>query len=221
MKKDVNGKETVAHIFEVSVLSSIIQEGREARKSDPCLTRFPSWLLSHPSSTTSLTLSLSMVGFSQYTTQLSVDTKPSLMTPVEGNDSGNLVPVQMIFCLKQKNAKKINSHRWLFNAIGRQLKPEVCILIDAGTKPGPKSLYYLWEAFYKWVDIARFSDKSSMARSLGNSLTLSTLTIGRLTERQLHVSPHSDKNLGGACGEIHAMLNKGKKLINPLVAAQK
>lgn len=130
MKKEVDGKETVAHIFE-------------------------------------------------YTTQLSVDSKPSLMTPQEGNEAGNLVPVQMIFCLKQKNSKKINSHRWLFNAIGKQLNPEVCILIDAGTKPGPKSLYYLWEAFY------------------------------------------NDKNLGGACGEIHAMLKSGKKLINPLVAAQK
>jgi chitin synthase len=85
----------------------------------------------------------------------------------------------MIFCLKQKNSKKINSHRWLFNAFGRILNPEVCILLDAGTKPGPKSLLYLWEGFY------------------------------------------NDKDLGGACGEIHAMLGKGwKNLLNPLVAAQ-
>jgi chitin synthase len=85
----------------------------------------------------------------------------------------------MIFCLKQKNSKKINSHRWLFNAFGRILNPEVCILLDAGTKPGPRSLLYLWEAFY------------------------------------------NDKDLGGACGEIHAMLGRGwRKLLNPLVAAQ-
>ena len=85
----------------------------------------------------------------------------------------------MIFCLKQKNSKKINSHRWLFNAFGRILNPEVCILLDAGTRPGPKSLLALWEAFY------------------------------------------NDKDLGGACGEIHAMLGKGwRNLLNPLVAAQ-
>lgn len=54
----------------------------------------------------------------------------------------------MIFCLKQKNSKKINSHRWLFNAFSRILNPEVVILLDAGTKPGPKSLLSLWEAFY-------------------------------------------------------------------------
>lgn len=31
---------------------------------------------------------------------------------------------------------------------------------------------------------------------------------------------YNDENLGGACGEIHAMLKGGKKLLNPLVAAQ-
>ena len=60
----------------------------------------------------------------------------------------------------------------------RYPQPEICVLIDAGTKPGRKSIYYLWEAFY------------------------------------------NDPNLGGCCGEIHAMLEGGKKLINPLVAAQ-
>lgn len=84
-----------------------------------------------------------------------------------------------MFCLKQRNSKKINSHRWLFNAFGRILNPEVCVLLDAGTKPGSKSILALWEAFY------------------------------------------NDKNLGGACGEIHTMLGKGgKNLVNPLVAAQ-
>lgn len=82
--------------------------------------------------------------WSQYTTLLSVSPKPELVRPSPG-DKDNLVPVQMLLCLKQKNQKKINSHRWLFNAVGRHLEPEVCILIDAGTKPGSRSLYYLWE----------------------------------------------------------------------------
>jgi chitin synthase len=115
MKKDVDGKETVAHVFE-------------------------------------------------YTTQLSVTANQQLIRPTD--DSSSFPPVQMMFCLKQKNTKKINSHRWLFNAFGRLLNPEVCILLDAGTKPGPKSLLSLWEGFY------------------------------------------NDKDLGGACGEIHAMLGK-------------
>jgi chitin synthase len=129
MKRQVDGKDTVAHIFE-------------------------------------------------YTTQLSVDSKPQLVLPAPGEDELNLVPVQIILIVKAKNQKKINSHRWVFNALGRMLNPEVCILIDAGTKPGRKSLYYLWQAFYN--------------------------------------NPY----LGGACGEIHAQIDGGKKLLNPLVAAQ-
>ncbi|KAF9483925.1 glycosyltransferase family 2 protein [Pholiota conissans] len=113
----------------------------------------------------------------EYTTQLSVDATPQLVLPQPG-DQNNLVPVQIILVLKAKNQKKINSHRWLFNAIGKILNPEICVLIDAGTKPGHKSIYYLWEAFY------------------------------------------NNPNLGGCCGEIHAMIKGGKKLLNPLVAAQ-
>jgi chitin synthase len=113
----------------------------------------------------------------EYTTQLSIDPTPALVIPKEG-DRNNLVPVQTIFCLKQQNSKKINSHRWLFNAVSRLLNPNVIILIDAGTKPSSRSLYELWNAF------------------------------------------HNNRNLGGACGEIHAMLKGGKKLWNPLVAAQ-
>ncbi|WVF72834.1 hypothetical protein IAT40_007652 [Kwoniella sp. CBS 6097] len=128
LKKEVDGKPTVAHIFE-------------------------------------------------YTTQLSIDATPQLVQPHPG-DPNNLVPVQIIFCLKADNSKKINSHRWLFNALGKQLNPEICVLLDAGTKPGHKAIYHLWEAFY------------------------------------------NNPNLGGACGEIHAMIKGGKKLLNPLVAAQ-
>ncbi|KAK9459399.1 chitin synthase-domain-containing protein [Lipomyces oligophaga] len=129
LRKDIDGRETVAHIFE-------------------------------------------------YTTQFCVTEHQELLRPIEG-DPSNLPPVQMIFCLKQKNSKKINSHRWLFKAIGETIDPEVCILLDAGTKPNSKSLLALWEAFY------------------------------------------NDKNLGGACGEIHAMLGPhNRNLLNPLVATQ-
>lgn len=87
-------------------------------------------------------------------------------------------PVQLLFCLKEKNQKKINSHRWFFQAFGEALQPNVCVLIDAGTRPGKDSIYKLWKAF--------------------------------------DVNPHC----GGACGEIKAMLEHGKNLINPLVATQ-
>lgn len=65
---------------------------------------------------------------------------------LEGADRG-IVPVQLIFCLKEKNQKKINSHRWFFNAFGPILQPNVCVLLDVGTMPGPTSIYHLWKAF--------------------------------------------------------------------------
>lgn len=55
--------------------------------------------------------------------------------------------MQIIFCLKEKNQKKINSHRWFFNAFGPILQPNVCVLLDVGTRPGPSSIYHLWKAF--------------------------------------------------------------------------
>ena len=58
-----------------------------------------------------------------------------------------MFPVQLIFSLKEKNQKKINSHRWFFNAFGPILKPNVCVLLDVGTQPGPTSIYHLWKAF--------------------------------------------------------------------------
>jgi len=112
------------------------------------------------------------------------------------------VPVQIMFCLKEKNQKKINSHRsvssypgcgsvyccltgyipfrWFFNAFGPILDPNVCVLLDVGTQPGDTSIYHLWKAF----DI--------------------------------------NSNVGGACGEIVAMKGTWGKdlLMNPLVAAQ-
>jgi len=109
----------------------------------------------------------------EYTTQMTVDIKKNVVQVKKGN-----TPVQMLFCLKEKNQKKINSHRWFFQAFGSVLDPNICVLIDAGTKPGKDSIYQLWKAF----------DLEPMC--------------------------------AGACGEIKAMLNHGKTLINPLVAAQ-
>jgi chitin synthase len=109
----------------------------------------------------------------EYTTQMTCEIKRGVVNVKKG-----VTPVQMLFCLKEKNQKKINSHRWFFQAFGAVLDPNICVLIDAGTKPGRDSIYHLWKAF----------DLEPMC--------------------------------AGACGEIKAMLDHGKKLINPLVATQ-
>ncbi|WVR06545.1 hypothetical protein IAU60_003576 [Kwoniella sp. DSM 27419] len=78
----------------------------------------------------------------QYTTSFAISGDLNFKYPDKG-----IVPCQIIFCLKEKNAKKINSHRWFFNAFAPLLSPNVCVLLDVGTRPEPKSLYYLWKAF--------------------------------------------------------------------------
>jgi chitin synthase len=55
--------------------------------------------------------------------------------------NSGMVPTQIILVIKQKNAKKINSHKWFFNAVCEVINPEVTMLLDVGTKPTEKSLY--------------------------------------------------------------------------------
>lgn len=55
--------------------------------------------------------------------------------------------VEVTFAGADCQAKKINSHRWFFNAFAPLLQPVVCILLDVGTMPKPKSIYHLWKTF--------------------------------------------------------------------------
>ncbi|KAH8982703.1 chitin synthase-domain-containing protein [Lactarius akahatsu] len=78
----------------------------------------------------------------EYTTSFAIDPNLHFKYPDKG-----IVPAQIIFCMKEKNQKKINSHRWFFNALGPLLQPNICVLLDVGTRPGHKSIYYLWKTF--------------------------------------------------------------------------
>ncbi|KAJ7647384.1 glycosyltransferase family 2 protein [Roridomyces roridus] len=78
----------------------------------------------------------------EYTTSFAIDANLKFRYPDKG-----IVPTQVIFCMKEKNQKKINSHRWAFNAFCPLLQPNVCVLLDVGTLPGPTAIYRLWKAF--------------------------------------------------------------------------
>ncbi|KAJ1550048.1 Chitin synthase, class 1, partial [Cladochytrium tenue] len=84
----------------------------------------------------------------EYTAQKFLDPAVNVWGGADG-----MQPMQLIFCLKEKNAKKINSHRWFFN-FAAAINPRVCVLIDVGTKPSSSSLYYLWDSFYQNEQIA-------------------------------------------------------------------
>lgn len=76
----------------------------------------------------------------ELTTQVSIDSNLDYV-------SKDIVPVQMVFCLKEENKKKINSHRWLFSAFCPVLQPSVVTLIDVGTRLNDTAIYHLWKVF--------------------------------------------------------------------------
>ncbi|KND91637.1 Chitin synthase 2 [Tolypocladium ophioglossoides CBS 100239] len=102
----------------------------------------------------------------EYTTQVSLDSDLKF----KGAEKG-IVPCQIIFCLKEKNQRKLNSHRWFFNAFGKALNPNVCILLDVGTRPGGNSLYHLWKAFDTDSNVAgACGEIKAMKGKLGSNL---------------------------------------------------
>ncbi|KAI9243443.1 chitin synthase 1 [Phascolomyces articulosus] len=78
----------------------------------------------------------------EYTTQISLNPEMKFK-----GASDNIVPTQLLFCLKEKNQRKINSHRWFFQAFCPKINPNVCMLLDVGTRPGTNSIYRLWKTF--------------------------------------------------------------------------
>lgn len=78
----------------------------------------------------------------EYTTQMSLNPSMKFVSTERG-----IVPTQMLLCIKEHNRKKINSHRWAFNAFSALLRPNVCLLLDVGTMPQPRSIYRLWNEF--------------------------------------------------------------------------
>lgn len=61
----------------------------------------------------------------EYTTSVALDPDLHFKYPDPAKKGGpGIVPTQILFCLKEKNQKKINSHRWFFNAFAPLL--QVC-----------------------------------------------------------------------------------------------
>ncbi|KAJ3009178.1 Chitin synthase, class 2 [Thoreauomyces humboldtii] len=85
----------------------------------------------------------------EYTTQVAIDKTLYPRTDAKSPQ----VPVQTIFLLKEKNAKKINSHRWFFNAICDVLDPEVTFLLDVGTVPSKNSFYAMYRSFERNANV--------------------------------------------------------------------
>lgn len=95
------------------------------------------------------------------------------------------VPVQIIFCLKEQNKKKLNSHRWFFNAFGPLVKPNVCILLDVGTKPSKTSIYELYKVFEKHKNVGGACGEIYADTGKFGSLLLNPLVAGQNFEYKM------------------------------------
>ncbi|KAJ7611002.1 chitin synthase 2 [Roridomyces roridus] len=98
----------------------------------------------------------------------------SAVVTAAGEVSQGSCPVQVIFCLKEQNKKKLNSHRWFFNAFGPLIKPNVCILLDVGTKPTGTSIYELWKCFDKHSGVGGACGEICVDTGRGCGLLLSS-----------------------------------------------
>ncbi|CAG9332188.1 unnamed protein product [Blepharisma stoltei] len=61
-------------------------------------------------------------------------------------EEDDALELQLIFCVKQKNKRKLNTHLWFFGGFCELFQPRYVMLLDVGTKPLESSLFYLYEA---------------------------------------------------------------------------
>jgi chitin synthase len=121
-----------------------------------------------------------------------------------GEVSTGACPVQVIFCLKEQNKKKLNSHRWFFNAFGPLIKPNVCVLLDVGTKPTGTSIYELWKCFDKHSNVGGACGEICVDTGKGCSLLL-TSPLAASQNFEYKMSNVLDKPLESVFGYISVL----------------
>lgn len=109
-----------------------------------------------------------------------------------GEVSKGSCPVQVLFCLKEQNKKKLNSHRWFFNAFAPLLKPNGMYWFKCFCKifvNRPRSLCSPW-CWYEanWYIYLRTLEMWGLFISINQWFTFPQ-----------GFDKHS--NVGGACGE--------------------
>ncbi|KAH7107091.1 glycosyltransferase family 2 protein [Auriculariales sp. MPI-PUGE-AT-0066] len=128
----------------------------------------------------------------------------SVVTTDAGEVSMGGCPVQVVFCLKEQNKKKLNSHRWFFNAFGPLIQPEVCILLDVGTKPTGTSIYDLWKCFDNNKSVGGACGEICVDTGKGCSLLL-TSPLAASQNFEYKMSNILDKPLESVCGYISVL----------------
>jgi chitin synthase len=128
----------------------------------------------------------------------------SVIVTSSGEVSQGTCPVQILFCLKEQNKKKLNSHRWFFNAFGPLIKPNVCILLDVGTKPTGTSIYELWKCFDKHSNVGGACGEICVDTGRGCGLLL-TSPLAASQNFEYKMSNVLDKPLESVFGYISVL----------------
>lgn len=55
--------------------------------------------------------------------------------------------LNLFYCVKFQNRKKINSHLWFLNGFCQEFNPDYCIFMDCGVKPEPDAIFKFFNAF--------------------------------------------------------------------------
>ncbi|CAO3637898.1 unnamed protein product [Cunninghamella blakesleeana] len=134
----------------------------------------------------------------EYTTQMAMDPNLKLKGP-----ENNIVPTQVMLCIKEKNQRKINSHRWFFQAFCPILKPNVCMLFDVGTRPGPQSIYHLWKNFDIHANVGGACGEIRVMKGIGGYQLLNPLVAAQNFEYK--ISNILDKPLESVFGYISVL----------------
>lgn len=114
----------------------------------------------------------------------------------------SLTPAQILFCLKEKNARKINSHRWCLQAFAPLLNPKLVMLLDCGTKPSKDAFYQLWNSF-KDPHVAGACGEMRVALGPGKQLLLNPLVAAQNFEYK--ISNVLDKPMESVFGFISVL----------------
>lgn len=62
--------------------------------------------------------------------------------------------VQLVLCLKRRNAGKLDSHWWYYEIMCEHIDPSYCFQMDVGTCPANDATYQIWRSFEKHIDMA-------------------------------------------------------------------
>ncbi|OZJ04329.1 hypothetical protein BZG36_02372 [Bifiguratus adelaidae] len=135
----------------------------------------------------------------EYTAQVAVDPESSRLY---GVDKGS-APMQVLFLLKEQNRKKLNSHLWALRGLAPMLNPNICIMLDVGTKPGGTALYHMWKTFDRASYVGAACGEIEVDLGEGWSKLLNPMTAAQNFEFKM--SYILDKPLESVFGYISAL----------------